>query len=129
MATKFFTLISTLIYLATSCDKNIQFTTDFSSRVWWLTFRVTELCCGSVTKVEVKDALYYPTFVTGIISDDPTQEEYWIFDNAVYQGNYFTGPITVRLTNSYNETLTFTDILPTVNPGMAYYSDTNFQHC
>eukprot|EP00483_Globobulimina_turgida_P002176 UN02178 len=106
-----------------SCGKYVKFTTQWGGRVWWVSFYIDDLCCGSVSTVEVKDADKYPTFVTGAYY---SEDDYWYFDNNDFSGDYFTAPITVRVTNSNNETLTFTDVLQTVNPDSTYYADTNF---
>ncbi len=79
---------------------------------------VEELCCGTVTQVEVKDKANYQSFISG-----ETQHGYWYFDN---QGSQFTAPITVRVTNSNNEILTFTDIIESVDPPNIYIAHNNF---
>eukprot|EP00483_Globobulimina_turgida_P011572 UN11594 len=121
-----FVLVSGLIssfYSSTApCEQSIKFTTQWGSTAWWLTFYITELCCGTVTSAEVKDVANYPLFVAG---SQPQDDDFWIFDNAVYNQGYFTAPITVQVTNSNNDTLTFTDVIASINPDNTYYSDNN----
>eukprot|EP01083_Nonionella_stella_P215970 776866_1 len=105
---------------APSCGKNVKFTMQSSSQKWWLAFFVDDLCCGTVTKVEVKDDNLYTSFVISAFENG-----YWSFNN---DGRSFTADITVRVTNSNNEIITFTNVLKSVdgNNNDIYYGDTNF---
>eukprot|EP01084_Bolivina_argentea_P287308 492987_1 len=104
------------------CNNDVKFRMQSGSQIWWLAFYVEDLCCGIVSKVEVKDYVNYVSYVTGVLS----QYDYFQFDNADYGGQSFTAPITVRITNSNNEIIEFVDVIQSVDPGGVYYGNPNF---
>eukprot|EP01084_Bolivina_argentea_P028486 52931_1 len=149
-------LTSTLIYSTNSsapilnvekssnstCDRQIKFTTLSNSSMSYLAFYVSNLCCGTVTVVEVKDHFHYANaFVRGYESqaEQTVKKHYWIFDSKMYanivkldhevfsDANYqFIPQITVRVTNSYNQILTYTDIFDQIVGEHTYYDEQNF---
>lgn len=96
------------------------------SQQYWLAIYVYDICtsCGTITKVEAKDASTYESWVTGESLGFPL----WAWDDVEtnHGSQAWKAPINLRITNSDGETLEFSSALSGVNSGATGTGSTNF---
>eukprot|EP01084_Bolivina_argentea_P103819 185939_1 len=93
----------------TGCSGNLIIRNMVDTQVWWLAFYIiNEECCGTVSNVTIKDNVNYISWYR--YTDNSIG--YWSFDN---NGNSFTTPISVQITNSNGQIIVVDDIITTLN--------------